>query len=397
MAIRVAARYKQKKQTEKGNTVYLYSERQVAHRNRKKAERLEKLKTSIKKLRSKIKRDLRSSDPEKLLNALTVGLIDHTYERVGNEASAKGGHFGVTGWRKKHVSFGSDGTFIKYVGKSGVKQKKKITDAGIKKALRDAYEACDDSGSCLFQWEGGKVTPEGVNEYLKEFDITTKDIRGLHANREMEDRLKKARSAGKALSTDKKARQKQLKTEFLKALDETSVAVGHEASTLRSQYLVPGLEETFLKDGTVAGKFGSGGEEGLEEYLQGFFRRHRELKRYAPRKIIEQARARGSQEAQQRGNEIWVFPRFWKLDPEVRDYVMAHEIGHYVQSRAPSSKFMDEAAKAGIDVWDTPNLPFGQFNMDEAFADSFASYHLEGNELHRRYPAWVAVVEAIQR
>lgn len=255
----VVAKYKSKKKvkTESGEdmTVYEYSDRQVANRNKKKGERIEALRKSIGELRKKVKKDLRSSDPEKMYTALAIGLIDHTYERVGNDESAKDGHFGVTGWKKKHVTFSPQSATIKYVGKSGVKHEKKVTDATIKKALRDAYEACDEDGDCLFTWDGGSVTAEKVNSYLEPFDVTAKDLRGFHANREMQERLKAVRGKGKALSEDKKKREKQLKAEFLKALDETAEAVGHEASTLRSQYLVSSMEDDYLKDGTISESF----------------------------------------------------------------------------------------------------------------------------------------------
>jgi hypothetical protein len=254
LAARVAAKYKDKKKTDKGNTVYMYSERQIAERNKKKAERIEKLRKSIGKLRTTIKRDMKSSDPEKSLTALAVALMDHTYERVGNDESAKDGHFGVTGWKKKHITFGPKGATIKYVGKSGVKHEKKVTDPGIKNALKDAYEACDGDNNCLFSGDWGTVSAEKVNEYLDQFDITAKDLRGFHANREMQERLKAIRGKGKALPEEKKAKEKLLKAEFLEALEASAEAVGHEPATLRSQYLVPGLEESYMKDGSVSDK-----------------------------------------------------------------------------------------------------------------------------------------------
>lgn len=259
LAERVAARYKSKKtvKTEAGKemTVYEYSDRQVANRNRKKAEQIEKLRKSMTQLRSKVKRDLQSSDPEKVLTALAVALMDHTYERVGNEESAKDGHVGVTGWQRKHLSFGRGGVVIKYVGKSGVKHTKKVTDASIKRALRDAYEAVDDDDAYLFEWDGGKVSAETVNAYLEPFDVTAKDIRGFHANDLMKTQLRAARKAGGKLPEDRKEAKKKLKEEFLAALDETATLVGHEASTLRSQYLVPGLEDDYLKDGVINESF----------------------------------------------------------------------------------------------------------------------------------------------
>jgi DNA topoisomerase IB len=252
----LTAQYKEKKQVPSQDggktTVYVYSERQVANRNRKKAERLQKLGQAIKKIQAKVKKDLRSGDPETARTALAVALMDHTYERIGNDSSAKDGHFGVTGWKRSQVSFKSDGAFIKYTGKSGVKQEKKITDASIRKALREAY---DDGNEGLLTWDQGRVTPDKVNAYLKSFGVTSKDIRGYHANNEMRKRLKQSRSG--TLPSDKKEREAKLKTEFKEALEATAEAVGHEASTLRSQYLVPGLEDSYLKDGTIINKLGS--------------------------------------------------------------------------------------------------------------------------------------------
>ena len=253
MMLRVAARYKSKKRvkTQEGKTmtVYQYSDRQVALRHAEKAKRLESLKSNIGKLRTKVRKDLKSSDPEKKLLALAVALMDETHERVGNSQSAEDGHFGVTGWQKGHVSFGRNHVTVKYTGKSGVDHKKKITDATIRKALRDAYEAVEGEDACLFEWEGGKVTAEKVNEYLEPFDISAKDIRGFGANVLMREKLRAARK-GK-LPEDKKERTKLLKEEFKKALEETAEEVGHTASMLRNNYLTPGTEDAYVEKGEV--------------------------------------------------------------------------------------------------------------------------------------------------
>lgn len=249
---RVVAKYKAKKKLDSGNTVYMYSERQIALRNGEKAKRIANLEKVIKDLRQKVKKDLKSSDPKTFLTSLAVGLIDHTFERVGNEGSADDGHFGVTGWQRKHVNFGRGGATIRYVGKSGVKQEKKVSDAALVKALRDAYEGADEADVAnLFEYNDGRVTASEVNEYLKPFKITAKDIRGFHANKGMLDRLKEVRKENGKLPTDKKERKEQLKKEFKEALEATAKEVGHEASTLQSDYLMLHIEENFLKDGTV--------------------------------------------------------------------------------------------------------------------------------------------------
>lgn len=179
--------------------------------------------------------------------ALAIGLMDHTIERVGNVSSADDGHFGVTGWQKKHFSVGKTKITVRYVGKSGVKHEKTIDDPLLLKALKKSLK---DKGpnDCVC----GGITAEDVNSYLKEFDITAKDIRGFRANQEMCKALTEERKKGpKDLPRGRKERDKILKAEFKKALETVAEVVGHEASTLRSQYLVPGLEDAFVKDGTV--------------------------------------------------------------------------------------------------------------------------------------------------
>lgn len=247
IAERVAARYKGKKELDSGNVVYEYSKGQIDHRNSEKAKRLEGLRGSIGKLRSQIQKDLNSSDPDKSLTALAVGLMDETYERVGNDDSAGEGHFGVTGWTKQHVSFSGGKATVSYTGKSGVKQKKIVSSKGLVSALKRAFDDCKDGG-CIT----GNVGADAVNDYLKSFNISAKDIRGYHANDFMKSQLKAKRSG--ALPEDKKEREAQLKDEFTAALEATAEAVGHEASTLKSQYLVPGLEDSYMKDGTVPTK-----------------------------------------------------------------------------------------------------------------------------------------------
>jgi len=242
---------KKKVKNQKGEqvTVYEYSEGQVQHRNREKAKKVEKLRQNLDKLRGQIGKDLKSKDEKTRLCALAVGLMNDTYERVGNPGSAKDGHFGVTGWQAKHVTLSGGKATIKYVGKSGVSQTKTTSDSGLVSGLREALKGKSGTDPVFEGVEAGDV-----NAYLKPHGITAKDIRGLHANREVQTRLKAIRGKGGKLPTDKKEREQKLKKEFQQALDEAAKEVGHEASTLRSQYLVPGLEDTFMRDGTVKEK-----------------------------------------------------------------------------------------------------------------------------------------------
>ncbi len=257
VASRVVARYKTKRkvrrQDGKGETtVYEYSDQQVAQRNIEKAKRIEALSKSITNLRKQVFKDLSSEDPKTALTALAVGLMDETYERVGNDQSAEEGHFGVTGWRRKHLSFSNGKATAKYIGKSGVEQEKTISDPALIKALRKAYDEVSGENDCVFFPKSGKVGASDVNAYLRKFKVTAKDIRGFHANDVMRGQLRAVRSG--RLPSDPKERERILKNEFKAALEATAAAVGHEPSTLRNQYLVPGMEDSYIKDGTVVVK-----------------------------------------------------------------------------------------------------------------------------------------------
>lgn len=129
-----------------------------------------------------------------------------------------------------------------------------------------------------------------------------------------------------------------------------------------------------------------------ESFAQGFFARHPGLRKYVSKRVLDKTGGSGSHpEARQAGDDIWIFPKFWKLDAETRDFVFAHELGHYVLTKFGLSKFVTLAGELGVDVWDNP--PFGQANMDEAFADCFATYMLSRAEIKTRYPLWAKIIK----
>ena len=261
LSSRVAAKYKNKKQVEKADgsgktTVYEYSKGQVDHRNREKAKRIEGLKGNILKLRSKVQSDLTSDDPKTRLTALAISLMDETCERVGNDESVKErGHFGVTTLQAKHVKINGGKATLSYTGKSGVKHSKTVENSKTVSALKKALNGKSGTDTILCDGDDCTVRADDVNEYLKEYDITAKDIRGYRANDEMVKQLKEQRSKGKELPNDRKEKDEILKAEFTKALEATAEVVGHESSTLRSQYLVPKLEDSYVHDGTVMDKW----------------------------------------------------------------------------------------------------------------------------------------------
>ena len=295
-AIRVAAKFKNKREVPRADgkgttTIYEYGPRQVAERHKQKAVRLQSLRSQLGKLRGQVKADLKSTDPSTRLTALAVALMDETYERVGNEKSAKDGHHGVTNWTAGHVSLSPKKAVIKYTGKSGVNQTKEVKGAALS-ALRKAVQGKGPTDKVLCDGNECHILAKDVNKYLKPFGITAKDIRGLHANEEMRSRLQEMRKGGEDLPYSRKEKDKILKAEFKRALEEAAAAVGHEASTLKSQYLVPGLESAYLKDGTILESFSKDATksraEKEDEEAQRLVRRS--PKKKPPRKDLERGR-----------------------------------------------------------------------------------------------------------
>jgi len=246
---RMASEYVDKRTEESGNVTYIYDEKHLKKRNRQKEAKVKRLEKSISDLRDKVRDDLKSDDVKTVLTALAVGLIDDTFERVGNEESAEGGHFGVTTWKVKHITFSGNKALIKYVGKSGVKQDKEVAQKSLVSALKALVKG-KKKGDRVFETDDFKLSANDINKYLKKFKVTAKDIRGFHANTEMRKALKSARK-GK-LPKDEKEKIKKLKEEFKKALEETAEKVGHEPGTLKNQYLIHSIEENYMNGKTAS-------------------------------------------------------------------------------------------------------------------------------------------------
>lgn len=237
-------KYKDKETLESGNTLYHYTKGQIAHRNREKADRLEALRRRVKSLRSRYRQDMSSRDAKTAQVATAVAIMDHTGSRVGNPASASEGHFGVTQLLGRHVRRKGSGLSLEYVGKSGVRQTKRISDSKLAGAILRLKSGDNERVLPL-------ATSTSVNAYLRPFQVTAKDLRGLKANETMRKELSRKRNTGRKLPRLLKERKPVLRAEFKGALERTARKIGHEPATLRRQYLVPNLEKSFMKDGTI--------------------------------------------------------------------------------------------------------------------------------------------------
>lgn len=214
---------------------------ELAARWNKKTNQIEKLANNISSLRNNVTRDLQSDNEKEWLTALVILTIDKTGERVGNEDSASHGHRGVTGLLKTQVSIDGNAVHFKYTGKSGVKHDKTVTDSkladGIRRALATTstkHLFCTSDGFC--------IKADRVNRYLKDFDVTAKDLRGYSANKWLIEKL----SSG-PIQSEENARKK----DFNHSARQVAQKVGHGLATLKKQYLLPDLETEYVGKGKI--------------------------------------------------------------------------------------------------------------------------------------------------
>lgn len=205
------------------------------------ARRMSKLQASVEKLRVGLKRDLRSSDPERFLTALAVALLDET----GVDPIAA---------KKKHVRFSEDEDTTSVMFKVNRHAKGTVANPIVVKALRNAFEAIDDEDDDLFRHPTGMVSSEAVTTYLGKYGLTSEKLRGFSASSRLQTKLTKIRARGGVLPKHGMAKKKMLRAEFERALTETATELALDPASIRAKYLAPGLEAAFLKDGTFVEK-----------------------------------------------------------------------------------------------------------------------------------------------
>ena len=234
---------------------------EIAKRWETKKEHIDKIANSIRSLRYNVTKDLNEGDDKERLTALAIAIMDKTAERVGNSDSADNGHFGVTGFKKRHIKVVGDKVRLNYIGKSGVRHEKEFTDSVIAKNLKWAIS----QSNCEFVFctdDGFRIKAEKINRYLSDYGISAKDIRGYSANRWIIDRLNAIEIKDIPETEQKRSRK------FNKIVKSVAAKVGHGAATLKKHYLLPELESEFVEKGEIidlSDFYKKGGKENLSK------------------------------------------------------------------------------------------------------------------------------------
>lgn len=167
-----------------GRLQYIYHPKFRARQEKEKFARILRFAVALPKMRKTAEEHLREPglSREKVL-ACIIQLMDKAYFRVGNEEYAKANQsYGLTTLRSKHTEVKGDTIIFDFVGKSGQKHLKKVTDRRLAKIVKQLDEL---PGYEIFKYIDEEnnlrdVRSEDVNDYIKGImgeEFSAKDFR----------------------------------------------------------------------------------------------------------------------------------------------------------------------------------------------------------------------------
>lgn len=220
-----------------GRKQYIYSPSHRARQEAAKFDRITSFAEHLPRLRKQVKKDLKRwrFDKRKVL-AAAVSLIDSEYFRVGNEAYARSNKsYGLTTLRSKHLTVKGNKAIFDFVGKSGQKHHKVVSDETIAKIVK---RLDDMPGYELFRYYDKKgnlhnLTSQDVNEYIKNImgsDYSAKDFRTWGGT------LLAAVELAKAARPDTKTARKKAMTDCVKRVAKK---LGNTPAIAKSSYIDP--------------------------------------------------------------------------------------------------------------------------------------------------------------
>ena len=228
-----------------GRTQYIYSNYSKEKREIKKLNKLNKLSNNILELKKKINKDLLLKDfcKNKLI-ALVLKIMDLCNFRGGNKKyEKKYGSYGITTLHKKHILIKNNIIEIDFIGKKGVNNFCMIQNKTIQDIIKKVYHLSSKDNAYLFSIiyknEHINISINDLNQYLKEFDVTTKDLRTWNANILFLKNLKKYIDNLNSSYYEKDENKKiKIRKKMIKeAIKDTAFSLHHTPSICKSSYI----------------------------------------------------------------------------------------------------------------------------------------------------------------
>lgn len=230
---------------DRGRKQYRYHPRWRAVRDEAKFDRLREFAGALPDLRARVDRDLRRPGlPLEKVVALSIGLLDRTLVRVGNDAYRRdNGTFGLTTLRTDHVEVNGTEVSFCFVGKGGLEHEVSLRDPRFARAVRRCHEL---GGKELFTYLGDDGEPVRIdsadcNTYLADVageGVTVKYFRTWGATVTVLEQLVGAESAASSNGSTSAADKR-----LLAAIDEAAARLGNTRTVCRTSYLHPVVVE----------------------------------------------------------------------------------------------------------------------------------------------------------
>lgn len=228
-----------------GRKQYIYSEKSKKEREIKKHKRLTKLSTNILSLKRKINNDLNvyGFTKNKLI-ALVLKIMDLCNFRGGNKIyEKKYGSYGLTTLHKKHIIIKNKYIEIDFVGKKGVNNNCIIQNKNIQDIVKKVYKLSNKDNpyifSIIYNNEDIKISVIDLNNYLKQYNITCKDLRTWNANilflKNLKSIINNINESYYQLNEDKKLKLR--KKICREAIKETALSLHHTPAICKSSYI----------------------------------------------------------------------------------------------------------------------------------------------------------------
>ena len=260
-----------------GRKQYVYSESFKLKRENKKYCKLIKLCNSMDILKKKVQKDLLTSyfSKDKML-ATIVKMMELCNFRCGTvRMEKKHGTHGITTIHKKHLKIQKDNIDIEFIGKKGVVNHCIMKNKQMNEIIRKLYALSTKNNPYLFSIINEKkeeitITMNDLNDYLKKYKITSKDLRTWNANiifiKNLKHHIDKnfneyqniKRKYNKENLVEKKYinRLNNKLTRFRKmivneAVKDTALSLHHTPTICKSSYLFKSLLKDMIEKETI--------------------------------------------------------------------------------------------------------------------------------------------------
>jgi DNA topoisomerase-1 len=233
-----------------GRLQYIYHPKFRAHQEKEKFERILRFAEALPKMRRTTAEHLAHPrlDKEKVL-ACIVRLMDQAYFRVGNEIYAREHQsYGLTTLRSKHVDIKGDTIVFDFIGKSGQKQLKEVTD---KKLARIVKRLDELPGYEIFKYYGEDgelhdIHSDDVNDYIKNImgeEFSAKDFRTWGAT---------VMASALLASDERPDNVRERKKQVTACVRDVAGKLGNTPAITRSSYIDPRIISTYLSSNSLA-------------------------------------------------------------------------------------------------------------------------------------------------